>query len=801
MEQARNVRQRTSMVDSRSKELLRMLKDNTYTYQDLSRCLRSGEDVFTDDAVVGAAHAYVEEWSSMWSATRPDEAGQRVPLTAFEWAMGRGAPGERFDLWDRLEQRTEQSVTPRTLNTQLKNGKFVTVMLVKMLKERDLMGVGQQQAHDDFTTEESFVRICETMDSAYHICVHEVRLRICQPDPPSAAREDEGGGVVEGGGDEGNGGEGGGDGARAVSHCFTLYNSVNASDRFSEMHALCIEDSELTSFQSLHAHMLKLLHQRSLRKCEERLYEQVYHRTETGAMVATRAWQPASTPDFRSFLTENVSRHLTYSQYQNATGPRSNREQVVQQLIDEEEPECPTIEWNRLLVSFRNGIYHLLGAFFPFDREDEWAAIAAAKNDEWMTFSQECAERLQRRGARCRRFDLAERTLTGTGRSMLIVPPTADEASITFINEEFSPVCAQLRFDGSNFEGTEGDDDEIDAAMPWGSRLFRYLDALSTPEFDSVQHVQKFKTATRFWDLVTMGRGLLPGGSLDDLHFFPFHVGRAGTGKSLKLQTLKSFVPSERFMVLSSTAAETTFWSTGIQHAWIVAWLEAKNKGRPPVDQGTWQQMVSCETVNLPQKNKQTVIKNWDAPLFVAGNEYPNSDYWEDASGSLRRRTMTFLYDFSVTNADPSFHTRIQLNLGPLLVKMMHSYALMVMLFPTMNWLDSVPSATGGREPIIGRQMAEFQRRSQEQREPLAAFLSEPGMFVFDPSVQMLESEFVEQYNDKRMSIGLTRTKWTPAHYEVIFDMRDIKVVTTEGARGRYLRGIRLADTGVDDMR
>ena len=80
-----------------------------------------------------------------------------------------------------------------------------------------------------------------------------------------------------------------------------------------------------------------------------------------------------------------------------------DRAPVHEDKTQEEEPECPTILFNRMFISFKNCIVHLLGAVFPLDRPEDWQRIADEKNEEWARFARRAADRLAAWGVHAKR--------------------------------------------------------------------------------------------------------------------------------------------------------------------------------------------------------------------------------------------------------------------------------------------------------------------------------------------------------------------------------------------------------------
>ena len=708
--------------------------------------------VITDDLLVKATKCFIDEWSCQHNDARAAQDAGMAPLTTFEWAMGKRHHNKRFNMWTQLHSVSPEEYvrsTPKQLNLNMSNLKYVLLKLYQELRHRRLLVDTREEEDDEdneVICESHFPRVDEIMKSCYEICLHELKIHVNMP-----------------GGFNNN-----------SDKRWMLYDATNSQQRMTSRTAQIIYAGDLTPFQHLLHRLRFLLTTRNYRKSGSILYEP--HLTSNKRW--TGAWKLAYTNQestFDTFVTDVVNTYLDEDSYLDLTSSFGIREAALKQLEKEEQPECPTIIFNRLFISFRNAIVHMLGAVFPFDQVDRWQEIADAKNNEWSTFSQACAQRLASIGVHVEPFDLASRTMEETGECMRIRPPTSDDATIQFIDEDIPEELFQLRFDGSNFAESADCDQDVNPAEPWTSAIFTYMDHMGTPDFDSVQTTQKFDMATRFWDCASMGRAFFPGKTLDNCHFFPMHQGRAGTGKSLKLQILQSYFPVERLGILSSTQGEKTFWSTGMQDKWVLFWLEVQNRDSPPLDRGTFQQLIGYELVNLPQKHGKSIMKEWSAPIFLAGNEYFN---YEDSSGSLRRRTLTFLYDHKPKGGrDPNLNNKIRKRRGPLLLKMLHSYHLQLMLFPGMDWEKELPIAKDAstKVPIIGKIMTEFHQRAISELDPLQAFVTQRDVFDLGDDFMMSEKYFVDEYNIFRKSRNKSIARWTEAHYQIVFENLNIR--------------------------
>lgn len=493
-EAPRNVRQRTAGPANEAEDMLLQFKGLS---ENMS--FKTGSDIYkdhlgsgsvSDELLVETVRSFVDEWSSRDRDRMVVQCGffgcggcggtHHVPMSTYEWAMGRDHPKKRFALWDAMTSgnlETSITVVPRLLRKVLEQTNFLMICLFYQLWQRKLfVSSREEELAEGGVFEAHFPRVLEVIRSSYDICLAELRVRVNLPDKKGSG--------------------------------WTLFDSTSTEQKMPRKHALMIFDpEELTAFQNLHAHVLKLLRQCGYRKFGDLLYEPVYseHR---GQMLLTGAWKPAvfdtrnpnNPSTFANFLKSDLGRHLDFEAYLDATSHPANRKEVLKLLVEEEEPECPTIMYNRNFISFRNAIVHMLGAVFPLDRPDAWQEIADNKNAEWDAFARASSDRLATLGVHVEPFDLRSRVSEATGEDMRIRPPTRDEATIHFIDEELPEELFHLRFDGSNFTGVERP--EVNPAEPWDSPIFNYLDDIKTRDFDTVHKSQNFERATRFWDLV-----------------------------------------------------------------------------------------------------------------------------------------------------------------------------------------------------------------------------------------------------------------------------------------------------------
>ena len=85
-----------------------------------------------------------------------------------------------------------------------------------------------------------------------------------------------------------------------------------------------------------------------------------------------------------------------------------------------------------------------------------------------------------------------------------------------------------------------------------------------------------------------------------------FRRGRAGRAKACRWNVLQSYMLPEGELAYSRRAkARKRFGRRGCS-VWALFWLEVTDKS-PPIDRGTFQQMIAYELVNLPQKGTEAV--------------------------------------------------------------------------------------------------------------------------------------------------------------------------------------------------
>lgn len=122
------------------------------------------------------------------------------------------------------------------------------------------------------------------------------------------------------------------------------------------------EDEKANSFQKVLVHILRQMSMEKLRKIDDWTYKEVVIE-ETNER--THAWKPYMS--IRDYIYGIVKKEIDYAEWKNLTNPHDNGERVVQHLMRSNEAELPTINVNRYIWAYRNGLYNVRDdMFWPF---------------------------------------------------------------------------------------------------------------------------------------------------------------------------------------------------------------------------------------------------------------------------------------------------------------------------------------------------------------------------------------------------------------------------------------------------
>ena len=122
------------------------------------------------------------------------------------------------------------------------------------------------------------------------------------------------------------------------------------------------EDEKATPFQKLIVAVLRRLSVAGLRRLDEDCYQQILlPNGET-----THAWERKCS--IKDFIYLNIQKETDYEEWKWLTNPHDNGEKVVHHLVTScTQLEFPTIQMNRYLWAYNNGLYNVKeDMFYPF---------------------------------------------------------------------------------------------------------------------------------------------------------------------------------------------------------------------------------------------------------------------------------------------------------------------------------------------------------------------------------------------------------------------------------------------------
>jgi len=192
------------------------------------------------------------------------------------------------------------------------------------------------------------------------------------------------------------------------------------------------------------------------------------------------------------------------------------------------------------------------------------------------------------------------------------------------------------------------------------------------------------------WAFVMLGRLLYEVNEKDSWQVLPFFIGRAGTGKSLILSTVKSFYEDNDVAIVSNDQ-QKGFGLETVHNKLL--WLVKEVKHDFSIDQAQLQSMITGEEMSIARKNKTELQVVWKTPGVLAGNELAN---WSDNSGSISRRLILFYFNKRVPNSDPNLSSRLKQELPCILHKCCLAYASAVIKYGKCDLWSANPDYVQG---------------------------------------------------------------------------------------------------------
>lgn len=562
--------------------------------------------------------------------------------------------------------------------------------------------------------------------------------------------------------------------SRATRNKKLAYLKMRTRDKINEFSAIDTylgkrgDESEQTPFQKVLLYVLDKASEYGYRRVDDKCYEEI--KTEAGHL--THAWREKCT--VQHFIQIVCRKESGWDHWQHLTASKcDNAEQVHKYLCRCLDPEFPTLEPNRKVFSFQNGLYFIAqDMFYPFERRSEWASMAHEENQK-------------------RSHIEDSRTLNSEGEEIVTyvnmlesrsfekcVAPTRSDVAIKYFDIDF----------------------EWDENCPWT--------AIETPEIEQLLQSQQLHEDTRHWMYIVLGRCLYELGEKDGWQVIPFIKGIAGSGKSTIAKIMKHMYPASCVGILSSNVEEK-FGLSAIYDKLLYMCTEVKRDWG--LNQGDFQSIVSAEEVSVPVKHEKAKTVTWKVPGLLMGNEVGK---WVDTSGSIRRRILSFEYNFSIPSerSDPNlFEKFIKKSVGKFLRKINVAY-----LVAAHEHGDEDIWKKG----ILSEELHMFANNMRTQVDGLERFMQDRGIegFVLDcdfavdtdpdarPVLCMKFTDFKMRYQKFRAQHGYTAVKLDEDHFKLVFQQYGIVLHrrqkrTVEGREilADWLSGVAPSNTGLED--
>ena len=526
------------------------------------------------------------------------------------------------------------------------------------------------------------------------------------------------------------------------------YNKLN----FDEKALQLIDDPDLKPTQYLIRAMLTLLSQiqNRARKFEDGVYYEVCVDCAEGDTVRTfrtLAWERHGT--IKEFIYRNISCVDHYGLWKKLTDSADNATKVATYLEESNEPEFPEIKFNPNYFAYRNGLLDIDAlAFFPFVSEETWPDIARSAQEQMRQYEPE----------------------------FTCGPPDRNYVAMKFFDSTFQ-------------EGL----DDFDDVLQYDTT------DIACEALVKIMTDQLLEPDTIFWFFAFLGRLMFNVGEKDNWQVLLYLKGVAGSGKSTLSNLMKFLYTADKVGVLSSNAEEK-FGLAPLYDKKLVICPEAKKNFS--ISQGDLQSMVSGEDVSVAIKHKMAKTVEWKASLMFCGNEIPN---WQDASGSMTRRLLMFMFNKKIKDADTELTKKLHANIDHFIFRAALSYRQAVIKYGKRGIWDKNDDGS----TILSAQIHSFARDVAKSVQPLTKYLQESGeviVAVNDSTLDqdecvMPESVFLENFRTWCRTMGVDIPTWNTDGYGSIFETYDIlrkqeeRMWQNEMVKGWFLFGVCMATT------
>jgi hypothetical protein len=504
--------------------------------------------------------------------------------------------------------------------------------------------------------------------------------------------------------------------------------------------------SDTSQYQNLLLYLLENLARKGYRRYKGSCYEKIY----TPSGNDTHCWKLSKT--LKHFIYESTRKDVCPEMWKNLTHSKANDDNAVKYLENHIGAEFEDIKKDRHVFSFNDGIYITM-------KKENGKYI-----DEWIPY--------------------------GTKKI------GSDVVSSNYFNLDFDSSTRPVREPNqdvlyySDYEITEEEENALkeDNDPEWledqhkKEQEYRYnnwwhIIVDKCPHFKGIMEYQEWDNKVQKFLCVLIGRCLYDVNELDGWQIVAFLLGQAGSGKSTILdKILKKFYESCDVGVLSNNM-ETKFGLQAFYDKLLFIAPEVKENFK--LEQAEFQSMISGESMLINKKFEiGESVERWLVPGMFAGNVVPQ---WNDNSGSISRRMLTFLFNLRVKKGDSQLGIKLEKEIGYILQACNRAY------------LDAVN--TYGSEDIwsiVPKYFRDTRDEMAETTNALTNFLGSDKVML-GPDQSVKETTFVDAFNDHCRELNYPKQRWNAQYclgpfsvFNIIIDKHN----RSHGVTSTFFKGV-----------
>lgn len=474
-------------------------------------------------------------------------------------------------------------------------------------------------------------------------------------------------------------------------------------------------DENRSDFQELLRWVYRDMSQRQYRKMDGNIHIQKIVNGHP-----TFYWDEHKT--IEKYLYETINMEANYTIWKLMVSNKDRYHEVAEHVRRAFLPRVADVMENRYMTSWNNGIYMAKqDVFYRYDDRSRWKEQAEAINAS----REPLREQLKSRGM--------------TLSLEKAFPPDDTMSSLSYFDQEFD-----AWEDGNS------------------------LDEIVCEETDKILRDQDFSDDTMDWMYAFSGRLWYELGELDNWQCGLAVVGVAKNGKTSWQKMTRHYYPARKVVNVSDNP-EATFGMSSLVDAFLCCVPELKRGFEKKFSTADLQTVLTGEETAVNRKYLTSITTKWKCNFFMCGNEFPD---WASTSGSMERRLMVFLWNYTLSNADPNMVKRItNTRYAKFVRKCNVSYHEKV---TKLGHVDIM-----GDQRHLSEQMRDFHEQMSRKVNKFLDFLlekleqrdytsCEEGHVLLDK----IRSDYIEYRNSKQ----LARVQWTDDVYTSTFNNRGMKV-------------------------